>query len=428
MRTVSEWLQEQLDKYEGDVEAVKKLYSKFKKELGSKASQESYYRYLRESYDIWITNQIISDDDDDYDLSEEDYIKIAAQKQKLQDKNRVVSKHNREINRVYNFLDEMYTSYKDLMSSVDLSKIKLKKHNSKKAKYGVLQLSDLHLNERIIDEGIGNEYSFTIASKRLKKFVSEAKDLFKMKGITDVLIINSGDMINSDRRLSEKMVKSTALTSASLLATQLISQVIIDIGQDFAISFLSVVGNESRIGDFYESIEFLLSENWDYLISENIRLMFSNNKNFTFIDGENHKEKTFKLGNFTGLVTHGDNFSIGNPEKSVREYIAKFTIRGVPIHGVFAGHIHSAIVGDFFSRSASLCGTNPYAGKTLGLYGRASQNCYIINDDESSYNGYKIDLQDVQNVIGYDISDQLKRYNVNEGGSNVEVTIKRYKA
>jgi len=427
-RTVNEWIIEQLEKYDGDIESVKSLYSKFKKESGSKSSRESYYRRIRESYDNWVISKV--EEKEGCDLNPDDYVKIAAQKQKLQDKNRVANKHSREINRVYNYFEDLVDEYHSLIESIDLSKIKIKKPLKKgTAKYGIVHLSDLHLNERIsYSEGIDNEYSFTIASKRLKKFITEAKEQFKVKGINTVLIAVTGDLINSPRRLSESLSKITALSRASLLATQLLSQVIIDLGEDFNIIFGSVCGNESRLSEEWETTDHLLAENWDYLISENLRLMFKDNKNITFLENNNYKELVFSLGNFNGILNHGDSFPKNNLEKGIKEYIGKFAMRGTPIHGVFFGHIHSSYIADTFARSSSLCGANPYSSNTLNLISRASQNIYIINEDERSFSGYKIDLQNTEGYEGYDINDELKRYNVHEPEPNTQVVIRNYRA
>ena len=74
-------------------------------------------------------------------------------------------------------------------------------------------------------------YDFTVASKRLSKLVDETKKLFKCYGITKVLLAGTGDFINSDRRLAEKLASATSQVRASLLATYLIQQVIIDLAR-----------------------------------------------------------------------------------------------------------------------------------------------------------------------------------------------------
>ena len=69
-----------------------------------------------------------------------------------------------------------------------------------------------------------------------------------------------------------------------------------------------------------------------------------------------------------------------------------------------------------------MCGGNSYSSNTLGFMTRASQNIYIINKD-LSYKGIKIDLQNVDDVKGYDIIEELEIYNVKSTYNNT-VTIK----
>ena len=75
---------------------------------------------------------------------------------------------------------------------------------------------------------------------------------------------------------------------------------------------------------------------------------------------------------------------------------------------VIFGHIHSARVGDNFSRSSSMVGANDYSEKALNLSGRASQNCYIFYKN-CNRDGIKIDLQNYGK--GYNIDKSLESYN-----------------
>ena len=62
-------------------------------------------------------------------------------------------------------------------------------------------------------------------------------------------------------------------------------------------------------------------------------------------------------------------------------------------------------------RSASLVGNNAYATTTLNLNSRASQNIAYISKN-GDINPMAIDLENVDNVVGYDISNELKKFNV----------------
>ena len=114
-------------------------------------------------------------------------------------------------------------------------------------------------------------------------------------------------------------------------------------------------------------------------------------------------------------------------ESSVQQIIGRYGLKGIDIDYVIFGHVHSARVGDNFSRSSSMVGSNDYAEKALNLSGRASQNCYIFYSN-GNRDGIKVDLQ---NPIsdGYDIDESLASYNaksaakVNRGETVFKVVI-----
>jgi uncharacterized phosphosugar-binding protein len=85
-------------------------------------------------------------------------------------------------------------------------------------------------------------------------------------------------------------------------------------------------------------------------------------------------------------------------------------MNGKKPHYLIHGHLHSTMITDYSARSGSLCGTNAYAEKQLNLHGRASQNILIIDKDKS-VTPIRIDLQNVDDVKGYEIIDALEAYN-----------------
>lgn len=345
---------------------------------------------------------------------DETLVSLSATKQRLADLNAVLRKENRESYRLYNSLEEIYTEYIKLLSASPFVKFAIPEHTKvTNSQYAIFHMSDLHLNEIILsDEANGNTFDFSVAAKRLQKFVVEAKRVYKCYGVTNVLVAGTGDFINSDRRPSEKLASATSQVRASLLATYLIQQVIIDLAQDFNVSVAMVVGNESRLGiDDFDSSDALASNNWDYLIFQQLRMLFMG-KSVEFIEAYNYTKQVVTLDNgFNLLLIHGNLMKDGTSDKSLARIIQSYVLSGIPIHMVLCGHIHSASIGDILSRSASLCGGNAYSSNDLGCVSRASQNIYIVNADKG-YHGMKIDLQNTDGFVGYNIIQELERYNV----------------
>lgn len=380
--------------------------------------QETITRYKRQ-YKQFVR------DDEDLDVPEERLVQLAARAQKANDLNNAIRKENRESYRLFNTLEATYDEYVKLLSECPLAKFDVvTKPAGKSERIGVVHLSDLHLNEQIDPrESNGNCYDFTVAAKRLQKYVAESKAIFNAMGVTQICIFMTGDLINSDRRLSEKLVSATSRVRASLLATYLLQQVIIDYANDYTVAVASISGNESRLDDTdMDSSDILSSNNFDYLIYNNLRMLFVG-KPVEFIDSINNMQQVVTLDNgFNALLVHGNYLKGAISDKQIGVLLQQYAYKGIPIHGVFCGHIHSASVGDIVSRASSLCGGNSYSTNDLQFVSRASQNAYIVNKDKG-YNGIKIDLQETDGYKGYNIIEELERYNVRNSIANTRVII-----
>jgi hypothetical protein len=416
------WIKTKLSENNLEKKVVYNLYDSFLEETDSDWTLDSYKRKVRLAYEELS-------DKDNLDFSEEDYLKLEAQKQKLFDTNNGIRKTNREQYRLYNYLEEVYNQYVNLLKNVRLPEIKIKEQKTRKSNsVGILQLSDIHFNEIICpEESFGNSYDFSVASKRLKKFVTESMKIFDIYDIKTCYVFFNGDLINSQRRLSERLAQSTSLVRASLLATYLLEQVILELASKYKVFFSGVIGNESRIEDEMESTDILASENWDYLIYNNLRLLLDDKyKNIKYIKPENNIQTIISLENgFNALLLHGHTFkSSMTVDRTIGQLVSNYLYKGIPVHGIFYGHYHSSCIGDVVSRSSSLSGGNAYSNNDLMYLSRASQNVYIVNDDKG-YNAIKIDLQNVDNIVGYDIVSELERYNVtNKLKPNVEIISK----
>lgn len=420
MQTPTTWIRNNLELNALDKIAVYELYQDFIKEFPDSYELDTYKRTVRKIY-----NTILEEQDDPTNEAEL-LVKSEASRQGLRDTSNVLRKVNRETFRVWNVLEGMYSEYKDLLTKIDLTSFKIQPHKPITGnKCGILHLSDLHLNEEISPrESFGNTFNFTVASKRLKKYVTESLELFRFYKISTVTILLSGDIINSNRRLTEKFAAITSQSRASLLATYLLQQVILEVAQEFSVTIEYVIGNESRIGDVdWASDTIMASENWDHLIVENLRLIFKGT-DVKFNKPDSLIETVFTLPNgFKGLLFHGNTLKgSGSTDKSASQILMKYIMQGTKINGGFSGHIHSAMVSDVFSRSSSLCGANAYSSQDLHFVSRASQNCYIADKDH--YTGIKIDVQNVNEYPGYEIIEELEYYDIHGRSGNMEVVIR----
>lgn len=324
---------------------------------------------------------------------------ISLQKslQNARDQNNLHRKINRNIDREVTALttlyEEIHKALQNVIFAAPVDSYHISEENDT-TKVGVIQLSDLHFGETT-DNSHPYKHDNAIAYRKLKHFHNEVYKTFTQKGIKKVVIAFTGDMMNSDRRLDE--VTMNAGTRAETLVEAL------DILQEFIASVAvwadevyvaSVIGNESRIGQFVLWAKHTATDNFDYIIHNCLERLFHNNSKVKFIsmDDDVH-EKLLDIDGFKLLLTHGNNtLASKNPEAEVAKLKGRYADKGQNVDYVIFGHIHSTMITDTFARSASLVGGNGYSDKNLNLSSKASQNYYIIDTNNKTITGSNVDL------------------------------------
>lgn len=329
-------------------------------------------------------------------------------RQKITDIMRVARKETRETARQLGAMEELTKEMIELLKKNNLSKFTVnrsKKMNDEK-NVGIIQLSDIHFNELI--EIDGNKYNFKVASARLCLLAEKAKEYFKSQNVRDVLIAMTGDLINSDRRLDETTSMATNRTKATFLAIDILQQFILDINQDFNVTVAHVCGNESRIKDEIGWNKNVVTDNYDHSIFYMLSMLFKGSKTVNFIIGD-ESELVINIKGMNILLIHGHGCISGSIERSIEQLKGRYASHGIIVDYVLFGHIHSAYIGDHFSRSSSLCGSNSYNERSLNIRGRASQNIYIVRD-KKQIDGIKVDLQ-ITEGERYAFNTELEEYN-----------------
>ena len=339
----------------------------------------------------------------DLDLLKEN-VRYRKEKQKAQDVTRIERKGFREHARIENAVEEYSKELKTLFENNKLHKL-TKKHKVSNKAVGVIQFSDVHFNELVNLKN--NKYDFKVASQRCQYFVARAKQYFKMAKITNVVLALTGDLLNSDRRLDELLNQATNRAKATFLSVDIMQQVVLDLNKDFNVSVASVVGNEGRANKELGWSNAVATDNYDYTIYNCLRYLFKDS-NINFIDGD-PSEIVINVAGQNLLMLHGHGGLRGGIEKAINQIMGRYASQGIEINYVIFGHVHSARVGDNYSRSSSMVGANDYSEKALNLTGRASQNCYIFYDN-GNRDGIKIDLQNAD-CKGYEIDKELEAYN-----------------
>ena len=328
-------------------------------------------------------------------------IRLAKQKQKFQDLNRIERKSFREGTRQENALAEYNTEIIKLLKRESLkTKLSKKKHNTEAAI--VVQIADTHFNELVELES--NKYDFDIASKRLQKYAYKVKEYVKFHKANKVLIAITGDLINSDRRLDEKLAMATNRAKATFLGVHLLKHFILDINEIAEVQVCCVTGNESRVNFDLGWVDMVASDNYDFSIFEMLRLLLPD---INFLRGD-ALELVVEINGKNMLVIHGH--QLGRMDSNqVGKVISKYSAKGVIIDFIICGHLHETMIRDNIARSASLVGSNAYSENALNLSGTAAQNIYCFTDD--GRHDIRIDLQETNGWDGYDIKEELFAYN-----------------
>lgn len=332
-------------------------------------------------------------------------VKLAKQKQQLQDVQRIERKAFRESARIENAVQEYQKEIRDILLTHTFSIPSSIPQGFSKA-CGIIHWSDQHLNERV--DLPHNQYDWNVAARRLKKHVDRCKQVCKAYGVSSVLVAMTGDLLNSDRRLDELLSNAGNRAKASVLAVDLYAQALVDLAQDLDVTVAGISGNESRIPHDIGWVAETASDNYDFAIFEMLRLMLGSK--IRFVVSENPSEVVVSVAGQNVLMIHGHGAIGKNTQESVQSIKGRYIAHGIKLDMVIWGHVHEALIADQYARSSSLVGANTYAENALNLSGRASQNLYLVHEG-GGFDGVKIDLQHTDGVIGYNIQSRLEAYN-----------------
>jgi len=333
-------------------------------------------------------------------------VNLAKQRQKFMDSNRIERKSFREFARLENAIGDLSKELINVLKNHNLKGLTIQHPIKETNAIGIFHFTDPHFNELVSLPH--NRYDFEIASQRARKFVQKAIIHFKRNNIGTVVFADTGDKLNSDRRLDEILSNATNRSQAQFLAVEIMKQMILELNKEFNIIYTYVIGNESRIMEDIAWSNAVVTDSYDYNISQILKLLFEDCKGITFVEPDMPMKTIMNVNGENILLTHGIKFG-NDPHKHITKMIRQYADKGITIDFVLFGHIHEALIADLFARGSSLVGANAYSEDGLLLTSRASQNIHIVRKNEIE--SIKIDLQDITGIVGYDITKKLEAYN-----------------
>lgn len=300
----------------------------------------------------------------------------------------------------------------------ELKKIKPIVHNQSSDTYTnqtnsdvlVVHIGDWHIGEQSA-EFRDTGFDIEIANKRLKKLADYVKSEVKQKGIKKIVIMCGGDICNNVTLLCKRLNQTSNRAVTTIMAVILLQWFILDLYEVCKnISFAGVGNNESRYDEDYFEDEYLITNCADYVVYNMLELLFEDFKTIKFLQGRNC-EKVVSINDQNILLTHGVTLGKGDVEKGIQQMISRYAVKGVEIRYVLCSHIHCARNSSYFARNGSLSGGNAYSNTTLNLQTRASQNIVYISKN-GDINPIAVDLENVQDVKGYDISKEIEKFDL----------------
>jgi hypothetical protein len=253
------------------------------------------------------------------------------------------------------------------------------------------QLSDIHFGGTVVDEPGGNVYNFGVAAARLAAYAQEVLFYGEAFQADELVIALTGDVFDSkigkmrtDKMLHAESTACAAYKVGSSLILSFIEE--LRLSEVFgSIRIHGIAGNEARLYPDRGFGHLTAAENWDSLLNGDLAMHYAGSDVATQFGVNNY---VAEVQGWRVLMVHGDaGLSSNLTQKEVQSLLG--------IHGAdfgISGHIHDPYITGKWCRTASLIGTDNYAGEGLGLSGRASQNLYHLQPGRR--NTIVVDLQE----------------------------------
>ena len=268
-------------------------------------------------------------------------LKLSMSLQKQRETANRERKLSRETIRIADVIQSSHNAFIDVLKESKIVEIKTVKHKAHGKSVGIIQLSDLHFGERVIEVS-GNEFDLEVASKRLRKLAAMAISEFWHKDVDHVVIAMTGDLINSDRRFDELVANVNNRAKVVFSAVEILKQFIMDINQYFNVTIASVCGNESRINKDLGWVDFMAFDSFDAVIHYFLTFIFQDKEGVEVLPMIDPLEKVIDVNGHNICMIHGHNgiASDSAMENKVARLTQKYQAQGVKIDYTIFGHVH----------------------------------------------------------------------------------------
>lgn len=258
----------------------------------------------------------------------------------------------------------------------------------------VVMLSDWHIGAQVHNVK-GNNYNYDIARQRVAKYLSRVKKIAHEEGITEINVVSLGDMTEhiNMRKVNQAFEAEFPLAVQIVKAYELIRDFIVNLSEDFNVTYRGVGGNHDRMnGDKNDNID---GDSTAYIVNFMIKDFIENTKldriTYVEVDSINYSA-SFYLNDFHFKFVHGDN------EKGNKKLASHADLDDTSYNVLAMGHLHHFSVKEVGQDKyevyvGSLMGANNYGVKGKFI-SNASQGIIVVN----SLGEIDIKRVDLQNV------------------------------
>lgn len=341
--------------------------------------QESYFRGIYSNYSKGYSDGFedgLKSEKGKTKLQEiqEELGELFVTKQEVKNKTNKLNRIKRDFVKSIEIANDIKEYIKEDLTDLDLFKfdrIEISSNNKL-----IIQLADIHVGY-VINNYKGNTYNYEIAQKRLSKLISEAEKYCNLYNITDVLVVNCGDITeHTGMRENQSYECEFNLSQQISKATKLLYNFITTVSTFANVDVISIGGNHQR-GNGLKNANIEGDSN-NIVIVETLKMLFEENDRVTVIDIDYVDDSCeFEINGLKFLAIHGDN--------RVSDCKKLFDSENVDV--ILRGHYHnfnlsSQNKGGLVIAGGCLFGANPYSVKRMACESNASQILIVVGDNE----------------------------------------------
>jgi len=291
--------------------------------------------------------------------------------------------------------DAVYRAVKEDIESNKIAPVpkpKLAKLSTKKnEEVAVAVLADWQLCK------VTPDYNSTVCEGRIDQFAEKVIHLTEIQRqdhpVKDLHIWCLGDIIEGELIFPGQsfLVDGGLYRQITVDGPRIMKKFITKMLENFEnITFVGVIGNHGAIGGRGRR-DHDPETNGDRMLYRIVQLMFESEKRIKFVIPDGRGERNWygidRIGNYTSLLIHGDQFGSLSTFYSFQKKVYGWKVGAIPEHfdDVYFGHFHTPTKMTFNTVQCRISGspesTNTYAMESLAAVGRASQPLMFVHPE-----------------------------------------------